>query len=152
MDPCIVAGVRGKYPTHSTVQMIRADHQRKILQDMLIAAQRPKDDLNSVQRAAQKAEGLSQAYGTRAEARGAAAFPSQAEMTLTKYSSTGGSCGGGHNINCFGCGGPHPWSEYIEGKHVLKCPNKLNPGVADNATKAIERYRANRKKQKTKDK
>jgi hypothetical protein len=37
--------------------------------------------------------------------------------------------------------------EYIKGKHVVTCPNKLNPGVADNATKALERYRANRKKQ-----
>ena len=53
-------------------------------------------------------------------------------------------------MTCFGCGGPHPWSEYIDGKHVVKCPNKLNPGVDDNATKALKRYRANCKKQQTK--
>ena len=62
---------------------------------MLIVAQRAKDDLNSVQRAAREAVGLPQAYVTRAEAQGAAAFPNQAEPTLTKYSSTGGSRGGG---------------------------------------------------------
>ena len=76
----------------------------------------------------------------RGEARGAAAFPSQAEMTLTMYSSTGGSRGGGRPINCFGCGGPLPFSEFIDGKHVVKCPNRLNPGVAENATKALERF------------
>ena len=49
----------------------------------------------------------------------------------------------------FGCEGPHLWLEYIGGKHVVICPNKLNPGVADNATKDLERYRANPKKQQT---
>jgi hypothetical protein len=52
-------------------------------------------------------------------------------------------------INCFGCGRPYPWLEYIKGKYVMTCPNKLNPGVADNATKALERYCANCKKQQT---
>ena len=117
---------------------------------MLVAAQRAKDDLNSVQRAPREAVGLSQSFVTRGDACGASAFPSQAEMTLTKYSSAGGSRKGGHPINCFGCGGPHPWSEFIDGKRVVKCPNRLNPGVADNATKALEKYRANRKKQFTK--
>ena len=137
MEPRIVAGFRRNYPTHSTVQMLRADHQRKILQGMLIAAQRAKDDLNSVQRAAREAVGLSQAYVTRAEAQGAAAFPSQAEKTLPKYSSTGDSCGGGCNINCFGCGGPHPWSEFIDGKHVVKFPHRSNPGMAENCSSAV---------------
>ena len=100
---------------------------------MLIAAQRDKGDLNSVKSAAREAVGLSQSFVSRGDARGASAFPSQAETTLTKYYSAGGSCRGGRPINCFGCGGPHPWSEFIDGKHVVKCP-QLNPGVADNAT------------------
>ena len=53
-------------------------------------------------------------------------------------------------MNCFGCGGPQPWSEYIEGKHVVKCTNKLNPGIADHAAKNLEKYRATRKKQRDK--
>ena len=32
----------------------------------------------------------------------------------------------------------------------MKCPNRSNPGVADNATKTLEKYRANRKKQQMK--
>ena len=43
----------------------------------------------------------------------------------------------------FGCGWPHPWSEL-----VIKCPNRLNPGVHDNAQKALEKYRADRKKRR----
>ena len=117
---------------------------------MLIAAQRSEDDLTLVQNAAREAVGLSRSFVSRGDARGASAFPSQAEKTLTKYSSAGGSCGGGRPINFFGCGGPHPWSEFIEGKHVVKCPNRSNPGVAEYATKALEKYRANRKKQQTK--
>ena len=76
MDPRLVADFRRNLPTHSTVQMLRADHQRKILQDMLIAAQRSKTDLASVQQAAREAVGLSQSFVARAEARGATAFPS----------------------------------------------------------------------------
>jgi hypothetical protein len=32
----------------------------------------------------------------------------------------------------------------------VKCPNRSNPGVADNVTKALERHCANWKKQPTK--
>jgi hypothetical protein len=42
----------------------------------------------------------------------------------------------------FGCGGLHPWSELIDGTFVIKCPNRANPGVLDNAQKALEKYRA----------
>jgi hypothetical protein len=147
MDPRLIAGFRRNFPTHHTVQALRADHQRKKLQEMLIADQRAKDDLASFQRATREALGLSQSFVTKDEACGASAFPSQAETSLTKYSSTGGICGGSLPINCFCCGRPHPWSEIIDGKHVVECPNRLNPGVADNATKALEKFHANSKKQ-----
>ena len=65
--------------------------------------------------------------------------------TLRLYSSGVGSCGGGREIICFSCGGSHPWSEFIDGKHVVKCPNRLNPGVTENVTKAIGRMHKNRK-------
>jgi len=51
MDPRLVAGFRRNFPTHSTVQALTANYQRKKLQDMLIASQRADDDLTSVQRA-----------------------------------------------------------------------------------------------------
>ncbi len=68
-----------------------------------------------------------------------------------KYSQSGGSRGGNGRgkrrpLSCFGCGRPYPWSELIDGKFVIKCPNKLNPGIQDNAQKTLEKYRADRKK------
>ena len=62
----------------------------------------------------------------------------------------GCSWGNKRSINCLGCGRPHPWSEYIDGKHVVKCPNRLNAGDSDYAKKALKRYCANCKKQQTK--
>ena len=39
MDPRLIPGFRRNFPTHSTVVMLRADIQRKKLQEMLVAAQ-----------------------------------------------------------------------------------------------------------------
>jgi hypothetical protein len=59
MDPRLVAGFSRNFPTHSTIVILRASIQRKKLQKMIIAAQRAKDDLALVQRAAREAVGLS---------------------------------------------------------------------------------------------
>jgi hypothetical protein len=109
---------------------------------MLQVAQQAEEDYISVQQAAQEAVGLSQAYVSGCRSVGAAAFPSQAEKTLACYSTGGGHSmdgsskephGGKHNGKvglwpCFSCGGPHPWSQYWDGKHVILCPNKNDPG------------------------
>ena len=99
----------------------------------------------NVQKTAKEAVGLGgQSFFSGSDTRGVSAFPSQAKTTLTKYYQSGGNRGGSgwgerRPLTCFGCGGPHPWSEYIEGKHVVKCPHKLNPGVQDNAQRGIWR-------------
>ncbi len=104
--------------------------------------------------------GLSQAFVTGGTNVGAAAFPSQAKKTLHQYSPGGGTSTDGLSMvpvgglrngrvglyPCFGCGGPHPWSQYRDGKHIVVCPNKNNPGVLENATKNIHRMCKNRKK------
>ncbi len=121
---------------------------------MLQAAQRAEEDYTNVQRTAREAIGLGgQYFFSSSNIRGASAFPSQAETTLIKYSQSGGNRGGNgwgerRPPTCFGCGGPHPWSELIDGKFVVKCPNKLNSGVQDNAQKNLEKYRADQKKQR----
>ncbi len=137
--------------------MLRADIQRKTLQEMLLAAQRAEDDYTNVQCTAREAVGLGgQSFFSGSDTRGGvSAFPSQGETTLTRYSQSGGKRGGGGRgekcpFSCFGCGGPHPWSEYINGKHVVKCPTSQNPGVADHAQTNLEKYRATRKKQREK--
>jgi hypothetical protein len=161
MDSRLLTGFRRLFPQHSVVQSLNATHQQKVLQEMLQAAQQAEDDLVSVQRIARKAVGLSQAFVSGRSSVASAAFPSQAEKTLAKYSykgsgaSTDGSRAsdsvGGKNGKvglwpCFGCGGPHPWSKFVDGKHIIICPNKDNPGVAQNAAKGIEQMRKNRKK------
>jgi hypothetical protein len=90
----------------------------------------------------------------------APAFPSQAETTLTRYSqggrgystdstqSTAGSSQRGppHRWNCFGCSGPHPYSEFKNGNHVVICPNRDVSGVREHAAKNIKRMQKNHKK------
>ncbi len=120
---------------------------------MLQATQQAKDDLVSVQCVAREAVGLSQAFVSGGSSVAAAAYPSHAERTLARYSSPGSgmsvdgskaSDGGGSRNGkvglwpCFGCGGPHPWSQFVDGKHIMICPNKDNPGVTKNAAKGIE--------------
>jgi hypothetical protein len=136
--------------------MLHAETQRKTLQEMLQAAQRAKEDYTNVQYTARESIGLGgKSFFSGSDTRGASAFPSQAETTLMKYSQSGGNRGGNgwgerRPLTCYGCGRLHPWSELIDGKHVVKCPNKLNPGVKDNAQKNLEKYRADCKKRREK--
>ena len=51
IDPSLVPGFRRNFPKHSTVMMLHADIQRKTLTEMLVAAQRAKDDIASLDRA-----------------------------------------------------------------------------------------------------
>ena len=96
MDPCLLPGFRRNYPTHSVVVMLRADMQRKTLQEMLLAAQRAKDDYKNVQHTAREAVGLGgQSFFSGSNARGVSTFPSQSETTLARYSQSGGNRGGG---------------------------------------------------------
>ncbi len=163
LDQRLITGFRWNFPQHSIIQPLDTMHQQKILQEMLQVAQQAEEDYGSVQRAAREAVGLSQAFVSGGASVGATAFPSQAKKTLVHYSpggghSTNGSStaphGGKRNGNvglwpCFGCGGPHPWSEYRDGKHVILCPNKNNPGILEHANKNIERMRKNRKKRQS---
>ena len=161
LDPRLITGFRRFFPDHSVIQPLASTHQRKILQQMLRAAQQAEDDYGSTQRIAREAIGMSQAFpivaspGTPVRA---AAFPSQAETTLTRYqggggystdstrSTAGSSRGQPRPWNCFGCGGPHPYSEYKDGAHVVICPNRDVPGVREHAARNIEKMRKNRKK------
>ena len=136
--------------------MLNATAQQKTLQEMLLADQQAEDDYTNVQRTAREAVGLGgRSFVSGSDTRSASAFPSHAKTTLTRYSQSGGNQSGGGKgdklqINCFGCDGLHLWSEYIEGKHVVKFPNKSNSGIQETAERNLEKYRAARKKQRTK--
>jgi hypothetical protein len=84
-DPRLLPGFRRNYPTHSVVVMLRADMQRKTLQEMLLAAQRAKDDYTNVQRTAREAIGLGgQSFFSGRDKRGVSAFPSQSKTLLLR--------------------------------------------------------------------
>ncbi len=89
MDSRLLTGFRRLFLQHSVVQSFNATHQEKVLQEMLQAAQQAEDNLVSVQRIAREAVGLSQAFVSGRLSVGSAAFPSQAEKTLAKYSYKG---------------------------------------------------------------
>ncbi len=145
LDPRLLTGFRRCFPDHSIVQVLDGSHRRRTLQLMLKAAQQAEDNFMSTQRIAHNAIGLSQAFPVIGHATGsnqALALPSQAETTLSRYSPRGGhstksAAGQGARtarlLACYGCGGPHPWSEYQQGSYVIICPNQNNPGIKENA-------------------
>jgi len=47
---------------------------------------------------------------------------------------------------CHGCGGPHAWTEFKNGEHIIICLNRDNPGVRENAKRNADRMKANRQK------
>ncbi len=163
LDPHLTTGFRRFFPDHSVIQSLILTHQQKTLQQMLRAAQQAEDDYGLTQRITREAIGLSQAFPVGAKPGGptlAPAFPSQAETTLTRYPqggegystdstrSTAGSSRGGPPCpwNCFGCGGPHPYSEFKNGNHVVNCPNRDILGICEHAAKNIKKMQKNRKK------
>jgi hypothetical protein len=88
------------------------------------------------------------------------AYPSQAEITLNRYSTehVKGMAGynsdatnksntsHGWNSSCFGCGGPHPWMH----NKVILCPHKDRAGICEASAKNykewLAKYKAHRKK------
>jgi hypothetical protein len=146
LDPRLLTGFHCCFPDHRVVQALDGSHQRHTLQLMLKAAQQAEDNFTSTQCIACNAIGLSPAFLTNAQATGsiqALALPSQAKTTLSQYSPWGGrptesGVGQGRGqqgpLTCYGCGGPHPWSEYQQGSYIIICPNQNNPGIKENAT------------------
>jgi hypothetical protein len=159
LDPRLQTGFHWYFPQHSVVQSLNATHQQKTLQAMLQAVQQAKDDLHAVQCVMWEAVGMSQAFHastTGGLQTAASAFPSQAEKTLMGYSldsnlpaASHSPRGGGtqHPWLCFGCGRPHPYSEFCANEgHIVIGPNRDNPGVRENAARNIEKMCKNHKK------
>ena len=47
---------------------------------------------------------------------------------------------------CFGCGGPHPYSKLVDGKYVVICPCADEPGIREKAELNIQKYQARKKR------
>jgi hypothetical protein len=150
LNPHLLTGFRCCFPDHSIIQALDGPHQRRTLQLMLQAAQQAEDNFTLAQPIARNAIGLSQAFPAIGHATGsnqALALPSQAKTTFSWYSPRGGrstesAAGQGTRtarlLACYCCGGPHPWSEYQQGSYAIICPNQNNPGIEENAARALE--------------
>jgi hypothetical protein len=94
LDPRLLTAFRRNFPKHSDVQPLDAAHQRKVLQEMLKAAQSAEDDLIATQRITREAVGLSQGFLANSQGGGKSpvigAYPSQAEDTIRRYAPSGG--------------------------------------------------------------
>jgi hypothetical protein len=138
---------------------------------MLHAAQLAEDNFPMTTRIRREAVGLYQAFLTTSPGGGGlsnpivGAYPSQAKDTIRRYApGSGHSTDGSANTHggdrrgwcpfaCHGCGGPHPWTEFKNGEHIVICPNRDNPGVRKNAKRNIDRmkvYRQKRHRENTK--
>jgi hypothetical protein len=76
---------------------------------------------------------------------------SLAKMTLQQYGDDATqasfeSKGTASKPECFGCGGPHPWSKLTHSKYTIDCPNANEPGIWDKAELNIRNYQARKKK------
>ncbi len=79
----------------------------------------------------------------------APAFPSLVRQTINSYSkgdNTPKSTTKGAELECFGCGGPHPWSKRADGKWTVICPNATKPDVQERAMLAISQFQTCKKK------
>jgi hypothetical protein len=77
---------------------------------------------------------------------------SVAETTIQRYGGEESTCSAYEakrqpgKPECFGCGGPHPWSKMTDNKYVVICPHANEPGIWEKAELNIQKYQAQKKK------
>ena len=154
LDPCLLTGFRRNFQNHSVVQPLSTAHQRKVLQEMLQAAQMAEDNSLMIMRVSHEAVtvSLSQAFlSNLPSGRGSSnpivgAYPSQAEYTMRRYApGSGHSTDGSASTQNGEKRGRHffaPWTEFKNREHIVIFPNRDNPGVCENAKKNIDRMKA----------
>ena len=49
-------------------------------------------------------------------------------------------------LECFGCGGPHPWSKLTNGKYIVVCPNAHEPSIKERVELNIQKYQTRTRK------
>ena len=52
----------------------------------------------------------------------------------------------GYTPDCFGCGGPHPWSKLVNDKYIVICPHTNEPGIKEKAELNIQNFQSRKKK------
>ncbi len=139
LDRCLLPCFRCLYPAHSTIHNLKGTYQRQQLPTILVAAQAAKDKVKEVQDIARGL--LGQGFYNNATGDDAAAYPSQAKKTLSRYSNGGGGSNRSRNCKqcpkeCFGCGGNYSW---MKNKKVV-CPWGSDPAVIRHASEMYKKY------------
>ena len=145
IDPSLKNGFRVHYPSYGQTRTRAAQQQRTILVDMLNALIKAENDLNHIRDIVR----VEQRGGEQFHLSQGQGHASVAEKTIQRYG--GGEAGkrtpsGTYVPDCFGCGGPHPYSRLVDGKYVVVCPRADEPGIKEKAEMNIQRMQARRKR------
>jgi hypothetical protein len=142
IDQRLVPIFRRHYRDYAIIHDLRALYQRSRFPLILSAMKMAEDEVQSIATIARSS------VGGQAFTYNVGAFPSQAESTLSRYSSgyksdgyssgyksdgssgyrtndDSGSRGLGRGHSCHGCKGIHPWMK----NGVIVCPNRDQPGI-----------------------
>jgi hypothetical protein len=141
------------YPDFGQARKRAVIIQHPILTDMLKALIRVEADVSNILEIVSADKRGGEQFHVKASA--VPAYPSVAERTINSYTPGGGDAlksleKDGEDMSCFGCGHPHPWSKKVNGKWVVICPNKDQPGVRDRAKLNVLQYQT-RQRRKTRE-
>ena len=146
INPSLQKGFRSHYPAYGDTRSKAAITQRKILVEMLNALIKAENDVTNIRDIVR----TEQMGGEQFLLSPSPASPSVAEKTLQRYSgdtTPGSGAGkGDYTPDCFGCGGPHPWSKQVDGKYVVICPRAGEPGIKEKAELNIQKFQSRKRK------
>jgi hypothetical protein len=146
IDQHLVPIFRRHYRAYAVIHNLQASYQRSRFPLILSTMKLAKDEVQSIATIARSSvRGQAFIYSANV-------YPSQAELTLSRYLSrykldgssgyrtdnTNGLRGLGKSDRCFGCKGVHPWMK----DGVIVCPNCNQPGVRAIAEAAYKAWLA----------
>ena len=137
LDPRLLPAFKKYFAQYADAHPRERSYQLPTLQRILAAATTAEEEVSSIRQLSREAVG--QSFHTDVVSpTNASSHPSQAEHTLSRYkegksSPTPSSTS---RMECFGCGGPHPFGKRGEdGKSIILCPNKDKPGIIEKGEK-----------------
>lgn len=136
LDPRLLPAFKKYFTQYADNHPRERSYQLPTLQRILAAATTAEEEVTSIRQLSREAVGQSFHTDVVSPA-GASAHPSQAEHTLSRYKESKSSpTSTSSRLECFGCGGPHPFGKRDEdGKSIILCPNKDKPGVIERGEK-----------------
>jgi hypothetical protein len=149
IEPTLTKSFQVHYPDFGQARKRTAIIQRRILMDMLKALIRAEADVSNILEVVSADKRRGEQFHVKPSA--VPAYLSVAEQTINSYTPGGGDAlksveTEGKDLSCFGCGHPHLWSKKVNGKWVVICPNKDQPGVRERVKLTILQYQTRQRK------